>query len=58
MMTYDKMFIKSVIVIDVLNKNTSKSFTFWIVRHIGTYMQRNCFFENKKRKIITVCLLL
>lgn len=54
MMTYDEMFIKSVIVIKVLNKN--KSFMFCVVRHLGAYMQRNSFFEI--RKIITVCLLL
>lgn len=28
MMTYDKMLVKSVIVIKVLNKSTSKSFVF------------------------------
>lgn len=40
MMTCDKMLVKSVIVIKVLNKNTSKSFMFGVIRHLGAYSQR------------------
>lgn len=44
MMTYYKMLVRSVVVIKVLNKNTSQSFVFWVVRHLGAYYAEELVF--------------